>query len=161
KHFPGHGDTETDSHSGLPVIDHDLETLEEVDLKPFRDAIDAGIDSIMAASVAVPVLDDSGLAATLSKPILTGLLREEMGYDGLIITDSLGMAGVNEIYPSEEVPVEALKAGADVLLNPPNVDAAYNGVLDAVGLGGISEDRLDGWGFRILAEKMDKRFIGQ
>lgn len=159
KHFPGHGDTETDSHSGLPVIDHDLETLEEVDLKPFRDAIDAGIDSIMTAHIEVPVLDDSGLPATLSKPILTGLLREEMGYDGLIITDSLGMAGVNEIYPPEEVPVEALKAGADVLLNPPDVDAAYNGVLDAVESGEISEDRLDESVYRILAEKMDKNLF--
>lgn len=159
KHFPGHGDTETDSHTGLPVIDHDLETLEEVDLKPFRDAIDAGIDSIMTAHIEVPALDDSGLPATLSKPILTDLLREDMGYDGLIITDSLGMAGVNDIYPPEEVPVEALKAGADVLLNPPDVEAAYDGVLDAVESGEISEDRLDESVYRILSEKMDKNLF--
>ena len=154
KHFPGHGDTDTDSHFGLPIIDHDLETLHEVDLKPFKAAIDAGIDSIMTAHIVVPALDDSGLPATLSKPILTDLLREEMGYDGLIITDSLGMSGAN-VYPADQVPVEALKAGVDVLLNPPDVAVAYNGVLDAVESGEISEERLNESVYRILKSKMD------
>lgn len=154
KHFPGHGDTDTDSHSGLPIIEHDLETLHEVDLKPFKAAIEAGIDSIMTAHIVVPALDDSGLPATLSKPILTDLLRDEMGYDGLIITDSLDMSGAN-VYPADRVPVEALKAGVDVLLNPPDVEVAYNGVLDAVESGEISEDRLDASVYRILKAKMD------
>lgn len=159
KHFPGHGDTATDSHTGLPVIDHDLDTLHEIDLKPFKGAIDAGIDSIMTAHIEVPVLDDSGLPATLSEPILTGLLREELGYEGLIVTDSLDMEGVNDIYPVDEVPVEALKAGADILLNPPDVEAAYNGVLDAVQSGEMSEERLDASVYRILSEKMDKHLF--
>src|SRR5699024_6228775 len=97
KHFPGHGDTDVDSHYGLPIINHDLETLHEVDLKPFKAAIDAGIDSIMTAHIVVPALDDSGLPATLSKPIITDLLRGELGFDGLIITDSLGMSGANVV----------------------------------------------------------------
>lgn len=156
KHFPGHGDTDIDSHSGLPVIDHDLETLKEVDLKPFQDAIDVGIDSIMTAHIVVPALDSSGLPATLSKPILTDLLREEMGYDGLIITDSLDMDGVNEYYSPDQVAVEAVKAGVDVLLNPPDVEVAYNGVLEAVKSDEISEKRLDESVYRILSEKMDK-----
>ncbi|GAB3799122.1 glycoside hydrolase family 3 protein [Virgibacillus kimchii] len=154
KHFPGHGDTDVDSHYGLPIIESDLETLYEVDLKPFRDAVDAGIGSIMTAHIVVPALDDSGLPATLSKPILTDLLRDEMGYEGLIITDSLGMAGA-DIYPPEQVPVEAFKAGADLLLNPPNVEVAYNGMLDAVESGEVSMERLDESVFRILQAKMD------
>src|SRR5690606_18255776 len=155
KHFPGHGDTDVDSHYGLPIIHHDRETLEKVDLKPFRAAIDAGIDAIMTAHIVVPALDDSGLPATLSKPILTDLLREEMGVDGLIITDSLGMEGAN-VLPPERVPVEAFKAGADILLNPPDVDLAYNAVLEAVKSGEISQKRLDESVSRILWYKMKR-----
>ncbi|PRX41308.1 beta-N-acetylhexosaminidase [Planifilum fimeticola] len=155
KHFPGHGDTDVDSHYGLPIIHHDRETLEKVDLKPFRAAIDAGIDAIMTAHIVVPALDDSGLPATLSKPILTDLLRREMGFDGLIITDSLGMSGAN-VLPPERVPVEAFKAGADILLNPPDVDLAYNAVLNAVKSGEISKKRLDESVFRILWYKMKR-----
>lgn len=155
KHFPGHGDTDVDSHYGLPIIHHDRETLEKVDLKPFRAAIDAGIDAIMTAHIVVPALDDSGLPATLSKPILTDLLRKEMGFDGLIITDSLGMSGAN-VLPPDRVPVEAFKAGADILLNPPDVDLAYNAVLDAVKSGEISQKRLDESVYRILWYKMKR-----
>ncbi|MCP3026495.1 glycoside hydrolase family 3 protein [Halobacillus sp. A5] len=155
KHFPGHGDTNVDSHYGLPIINHDLETLHEVDLKPFKAAIDAGIDSIMPAHIVVPALDDSGLPATLSKPILTDLLREEMGFEGVIITDSLGMSGAN-VVPPEEVPVEAFKAGADILLNPPNVPLAYDAMLEAVEEGEISEKRVDESVFRILEMKFKR-----
>ena len=155
KHFPGHGDTDVDSHYGLPVIDHDLETLKEIDLKPFKAAIDAGIESIMTAHIVVPALDDSELPATLSKPILTDLLREEMGFDGLIITDSLDMSGA-EVYPPDRVPVEAFKAGADILLNPPNVEVAYEGMMDAVASGEISVERIDESVYRILKAKRDQ-----
>lgn len=154
KHFPGHGDTDVDSHYGLPIINHDLETLHEVDLKPFKEAIDAGIDSIMTAHIVVPALDDSGLPATLSEPILMDLLRDEMGFEGLIITDSLGMSGAN-VVPEDRVAVEAFKAGNDVLLNPPNVELAYNSMLDAVENGEISEERIDESVYRILEAKMD------
>lgn len=154
KHFPGHGDTDVDSHYGLPIIDHDLETLHEVDLKPFKAAIDAGVESIMTGHIVVPALDDSGLPATLSKPIITDLLREEMGYDGLVITDSLGMSGANVVEP-ERVPVESFKAGVDILLNPPDVEMAYNSMLAAVESGEVSEARLDESVFRILQAKME------
>ncbi|SFD67652.1 beta-N-acetylhexosaminidase [Lentibacillus persicus] len=159
KHFPGHGDTNVDSHYGLPIINHDLETLRNVDLKPFQAAIDAGIEAIMTAHIVVPALDDSGLPATLSKPILTDLLREEMGFDGLIVTDSLGMSGANVVEP-ERVPVEAFKAGNDILLNPPNVEQSYNAMLEAVESGEISEERIDESVYRILKAKMEKGLFG-
>ncbi|WP_066399531.1 glycoside hydrolase family 3 protein [Neobacillus mesonae] len=155
KHFPGHGDTAVDSHYGLPIITHDLETLHKVDLKPFKAAIDAGIDAIMTAHIVVPALDPSGLPATLSKPILTDLLRSELGFKGLIITDSLGMSGAN-VVPADRVAVEAFKAGADILLNPPNVEAAYNGMLAAAQSGEISEKRIDESVYRILEYKFKR-----
>ncbi|WP_449355464.1 glycoside hydrolase family 3 protein [Virgibacillus natechei] len=154
KHFPGHGDTDVDSHHGLPIIDHDLETLHEVDLKPFKKAIAAGVESIMTGHIVVPALDDSGLPATLSKPIITDLLRGDLGYDGLVITDSLGMSGANVVEP-ERVSVESFKAGVDILLNPPDVETAYNSMLEAVESGEISEARIDESVFRILRAKME------
>lgn len=154
KHFPGHGDTDVDSHYGLPIIDHDIETLHEVDLKPFKAAIDAGVESIMTAHIVVPALDDSGLPATLSKPIITDLLRGELEYDGLVITDSLDMSGAN-VVPPERISVESFKAGVDVLLNPPDVEMAYNSMLEAVESGEISEARIDESVFRILQAKME------
>ncbi|MEC5423944.1 glycoside hydrolase family 3 protein [Virgibacillus sp. C22-A2] len=159
KHFPGHGDTNVDSHYGLPIINHDLETLYNVDLKPFQAAIDNGIDAIMTAHIVVPALDDSGLPATLSKPILTDLLREEMGFDGLIVTDSLGMSGANVVEPNR-VAVEAFKAGNDILLNPPNVEVAYNAMIEAVESGEVSEDRVDESVYRIIKAKMEKGLFG-
>ncbi len=112
KHFPGHGDTAVDSHYGFPVIEHTREQWNTIDAPPFRAAIRAGIDSIMTAHIMVPALDDSGDPATLSRPILTGILREELGYDGVVVTDSLGMQGVREKYGDDRVPVLALKAGS-------------------------------------------------
>lgn len=153
KHFPGHGDTAVDSHYGLPVITHTQEELERIDLPPFKAAIERGIDSIMTAHIVVPALDDSGDPATLSKPIMTGLLRERLGYDGVVVTDSLGMAGVREKYGDARVPVLALKAGVDQLLMPPSIDLAYNAVLDAVRSGELTEQRIDESVYRILRLK--------
>lgn len=132
KHFPGHGDTAVDSHYGFPVIEHTREQWNTVDAPPFRAAIRAYIDSIMTAHIMVPALDDSGDPATLSHPILTGILRGQLGYDGVVVTDSLGMQGVREKYGDDRVPVLALKAGVDQLLNPPSIDIAWNAVLEAV-----------------------------
>lgn len=132
KHFPGHGDTAVDSHYGFPVIGHTREEWNAIDAPPFRAAVRAGIDSIMTAHIMVPALDGSGDPATLSRPILTGILREELGYDGVVVTDSLGMQGVREKYGDDRVPVLALKAGVDQLLNPPSLDIAWNAVLTAV-----------------------------
>ena len=105
KHFPGHGDTSVDSHTGLPVITHTREQLDQIDLPPFRAAIAAGVPSIMTAHIVVPALDPSGDPATLSKPIITGLLRGEMHYDGVIVTDSLRMDAVRQKYGDDRVAV--------------------------------------------------------
>ncbi|MGW3649351.1 glycoside hydrolase family 3 protein [Streptomyces sp. NPDC000878] len=153
KHFPGHGDTAVDSHYGFPVIEHTREEWSTIDAPPFRAAIRAGIDSIMTAHIMVPALDASGDPATLSRPILTGILREELGYDGVVVTDSLGMQGVREKYGDDRVPVLALKAGVDQLLNPPSLDIAWNAVLAAVRQGELTEARLDASILRVLRLK--------
>ncbi|KES07011.1 beta-N-acetylhexosaminidase [Streptomyces toyocaensis] len=153
KHFPGHGDTVDDSHAKLPYIHHTREQWERLDAPPFRAAIAAGIDSIMTAHIVVPALDGSEDPATLSRPILTGILREELGYDGVVVTDSLGMEGVRTKYGDDRVPVLALKAGVDQLLNPPSLDVAWNAVLRAVRDGELTEDRLDESILRVLRLK--------
>ncbi|MFE6407722.1 glycoside hydrolase family 3 protein [Streptomyces sp. NPDC057837] len=153
KHFPGHGDTNVDSHTGFPTITHSRELWERLDAPPFRAAIAAGIDSIMTAHLMVPALDPSGDPATLSRPILTGILRERLGYDGVVVTDSLGMEGVRTKYGDGRVPVLALKAGVDQLLNPPDLDLAWNAVLTAVREGELTEARLDESVLRILRLK--------
>jgi len=153
KHFPGHGDTSTDSHTGLPVIRHTREQWAELDAPPFRAAVAAGIDSIMTAHIVVPALDPSEDPATLSHPILTGILREELGYDGVVVTDALGMEGVRTKYGDERVPVLALLAGVDQLLNPPDLKVAWNAVLGAVRSGEISEARIEESILRILRLK--------
>ena len=153
KHFPGHGDTETDSHYGFPVIEHTEAQWAALDAPPFQAAIAAGIDSIMTAHIMVPALDPSGDPATLSRPILTGILRERLGYDGVVVTDSLGMEGVRTKYGDDRVPVLALKAGVDQLLNPPKLDVAWNAVLAAVRGGELTEARLDESILRVLRLK--------
>ena len=160
KHFPGHGDTTTDSHTGVPQIDHTREEWERLDLPPFRAAIAEGVDSIMTAHIVVPSLDPAGDPATLSRPILTGILRERLGYRGLVVTDALDMQGVRDKYGDERVPVLALTAGVDVLLKPP-ADAAGNGVfarqraavVAAVRSGELPESRIDASVYRILEVK--------
>ncbi|MGW7359042.1 glycoside hydrolase family 3 protein [Streptomyces sp. NPDC054802] len=153
KHFPGHGDTTVDSHTGIPVISHTRQEWEEIDAPPFRAAIAAGIDSIMTAHIQFPALDPSNDPATLSRPILTGILRGELGYDGVVVTDALNMEGVREKYGDHRVPVLALLAGVDQLLNPPDLAVAWNGVMDAVRSGEVSETRLDESILRILLLK--------
>ncbi|OIJ85029.1 glycoside hydrolase family 3 protein [Streptomyces colonosanans] len=161
KHFPGHGDTAVDSHFGFPVITHSREVWDKLDAVPFRAAIRAGIDSIMTAHIMVPALDDSGDPATLSHPILTGILREELGYDGVVVTDSLGMDGVRQKYGDDRVPVLALKAGVDQLLNPPSLDIAWNAVLQAVRNGELAEARLDESILRVLRLKAKLGLLDQ
>ncbi|MBO4257987.1 glycoside hydrolase family 3 protein [Streptomyces griseorubiginosus] len=153
KHFPGHGDTAVDSHYGFPVITHSRELWEKLDAVPFRAAIRAGVDCVMTAHIQFPALDDSGDPATLSHPILTGILRGELGYDGVVVTDSLGMEGVRTKYGDDRVPVLALKAGVDQLLNPPDLSVAWNAVLKAVRDGELTEARLDESILRILRLK--------
>ncbi|MGW2452351.1 glycoside hydrolase family 3 protein [Streptomyces sp. NPDC001704] len=156
KHFPGHGDTSVDSHTGIPVITHTREEWERLDAPPFRAAIAAGIDAIMTAHIQFPALDPSNDPATLSRPILTGILREQLGFEGVVITDSLGMKGVRDKYGDDRVPVLALKAGVDQLLDPPKLDVAFGGVRAAVASGELPESRLDESILRILRLK-DRR----
>ena len=152
KHFPGHGDTAQDSHTGLPIVSYDLETLEQIHLAPFAAAIAERPDAIMTAHIIVEAIDPD-LPATLSRDVLTGLLRREMGYDGLIVTDALDMGAARERWSDADVPVLAFNAGADVLLNPPDMHVAYNAVLDAVRSGQITRRRLDRSVLRILETK--------
>ncbi|WP_228645758.1 glycoside hydrolase family 3 protein [Microtetraspora sp. AC03309] len=160
KHFPGHGDTSTDSHTGLPVIQHSKAQWRRLDAPPFREAIEHGIDAIMTAHVVMPKLDPSGDPATLSRTILTGLLRDELGFEGVISTDALNMAGVREKYGDAEVAVRAVLAGADVLLMPPDMPKAYGAVLSAVKSGRISAARLDASVTRILRLKAKRGMFG-
>lgn len=156
KHFPGHGDTATDSHTGLPVITHTLDEWKQIDLPPFQAAIDADVDSIMTAHIVVPALDDSGDPATLSHKIITGQLREELGFDGVIVTDGLEMAGVRQQYGDGEVAVRALEAGVDQLLLPADPRVAYAAVEEALESGRLTEDRIDESVRRILVMKYDQ-----
>ncbi|MDH2414966.1 glycoside hydrolase family 3 protein [Nocardioides sp. CER19] len=153
KHFPGHGDTGVDSHFGLPIVTHDLATFNATDLPPFKAAIAAGVDTIMTAHVVFPAVDPSGAPATMSHAILTGVLRDQLGFKGLVVTDALDMGGATATYPPNVAPVQALLAGADQLLIPPQMDTAYAAVLAAVEDGTISQQRLDDSVYRILLHK--------
>ncbi|MBE1531381.1 glycoside hydrolase family 3 protein [Actinomadura algeriensis] len=161
KHFPGHGDTATDSHTGLPVIEHSPDEWRKIDAPPFEAAIGAGVDAIMTAHIVVPNLDRSGDPATLSKSVLTGLLREKLGYDGVITTDSLRMEGVRTKYGDGAVAVRAVQAGADQLLMPPDLPEAYEAVLKAVESGKITRQRLDASVTRILRLKQRRGLFDQ
>jgi beta-N-acetylhexosaminidase len=158
KHFPGHGDAETDSHTTLPIINRTEQEWRATDLPPFRAAIAAGVDAIMTAHIKMPNLDPTGVPATMSHRILTELLRDELGYRGVIVTDALGMGGAN-VFPAEEIPVMALEAGADELLMPPNLDLAKNSVLNAVRSGRLSESRINESVLRILVQKFKRSIL--
>jgi beta-N-acetylhexosaminidase len=154
KHFPGHGDTSTDSHVGLPVVQSDLSRLESVEFLPFRTAIAAGVDSVMTAHVAVPqVTGQPKTPATLDPRILTDLLRNSLHFNGLVVTDALEMGGITGQYWCGLAAVKAMQAGADVLLLPPDALIAINEVERAVRRGDISESRIDQSVEKMLALK--------
>jgi beta-N-acetylhexosaminidase len=154
KHFPGHGDTATDSHLGLPRLDVDRQRLEAVELEPFRAAIAAGVDSVMTAHIAIPALEPSGEPATISRTILTDLLRNELGFKGIVVTDAMDMKGLSAQIPHGEAAVRALEAGADFLLMPPKPDEAIDAVVKAVKSGRLSQKRIDESVRRILGAKV-------
>lgn len=143
KHFPGHGDTLADTHLGYAFTQKTWEEMDACEMIPFREGIRAGARLIMAAHIATPGVSGDKLPATLSSAILTGKLRGEMGYEGLIITDALEMGAITRLYGSGEAAVRALQAGADLLLCPLDLCAAFDAVLDAVRSGVLSETRLD------------------
>jgi beta-N-acetylhexosaminidase len=155
KHFPGHGDTDTDSHLALPVVRADWARLDSLELVPFRAAIAAGVELIMSAHVAMPGVDAGRIRpATMAPNILTGILRDSLGFRGVIVTDALDMGGVVQGSGPEEAAVQALVAGADILLMPPDPVTAVRAVIQAVREGRISETRLDASVRRVLGLKL-------
>ena len=153
KHFPGHGDTAQDSHLGLAKLDADRDRIESVELPPFRAAIAAGVDSVMTAHLAVPALEPENEPATVSSRIITGVLKEELGFRGLVVTDAMDMEGLASLYDTGEASVRAIEAGADVLLMPKKAEDAINGVMAAVQRGRITRQRLDESVAKVLAAK--------
>lgn len=156
KHFPGHGDTSTDSHLKTPQITGDAARLQSVELSPFRQAIAAGVDSVMVAHITVPALDPQpDRVATTSPAIVTGLLKEQMGFKGIVVTDALEMAGLTRLYADRigRAAVDAFKAGNDLLLIPADLDASYSAVLESVRSGEISSSQLDASVLKILKAK--------
>ena len=154
KHFPGHGDTAQDSHMQLARLEADRSRIESVELVPFQAAISAGVDSIMTAHLAVPALEPKEIPATVSSNILTGLLRDELKFKGLVVTDAMDMQGLTQLFDNSEAAVRAIEAGADVLLMPRSAEEAINGVAAAVRSGRIPRKRLEESVARILSAKI-------
>jgi len=153
KHFPGHGDTTEDSHLALPRLEADHDRIEAVELTPFRTAVAAGVDAVMTAHLAVPALEPDNVPATVSRKIITGILRDELGFHGLVVTDAMDMQGLAAMFNSAEASVRAIEAGADVLLMPKHPEEAIRGLVAAVQEGRISRKRLDESVNRVLAAK--------
>lgn len=187
KHFPGHGDTATDSHRGLPQIDVNRERLDAVELVPFRAAVTSGVGSVMTGHIAMPQIDptavvplprdmklkpldtdeggevvvENGTMPTTLSPIMNGILRHDLGFEGLIVTDAMSMSGLTIYFTQEEASVRALEAGADLLLKPADPDAAFRGVREAVLKGRLKEQRIDESARRVLAAKYDLGLVKQ
>jgi beta-N-acetylhexosaminidase len=179
KHFPGHGDTATDSHRGLPEIGVTRERLNSVELVPFRAAVDAGVGAVMDGHIGLPLIDptaitplprdvklgpietdqevvvEKGTMPTTLSPVMNKILRNELSFDGLIVTDAMSMSGLTLYFTQEEASVRALEAGADLLLKPADTDAAFRGVRDAVKKGRLTEKRIEESVRKVLAAKYD------
>ncbi|MFT5750045.1 MAG: beta-N-acetylhexosaminidase [Ancylomarina sp.] len=153
KHFPGHGDTDTDSHRDLPIIERSREELDDVELYPFKESINAGIGGIMVAHLNVPALDKSAIASTLSRPIVTELLKNELGFKGLVFTDALNMKGVRKFHKPGEVDAKAAIAGNDVLLFSEDVPKAIREIKAAIARGELSQQQIDQSCLKILKTK--------
>jgi len=181
KHFPGHGDTATDSHRGLPEIDVTRERLNSVELVPFRAAVDAGVGAVMDGHIGLPLIDptaitplprdvklkaietdeageivvEKGTLPTTLSPVMNGILRNDLKFDGLIVTDAMSMSGLTLYFTQEEASVRALEAGADLLLKPADTEAAIRGVRNAVKQGRLTEKRIEVSARKALAAKYD------
>jgi len=181
KHFPGHGDTATDSHRGLPAIDVTRARLNSVELVPFRAAVDAGVGAVMTGHIGLPLIDPTaisplpknvklnpldttadaeivstkGTMPTTLSPVMNGMLRNDLHFDGLIVTDAMSMSGLTIYFTQEEASVRAIEAGADLLLKPADPDASLRGVRDAVKKGRLTEHRIDQSVRKVLAAKYD------
>jgi beta-N-acetylhexosaminidase len=153
KHFPGHGDTDVDSHLGLPIIPRDRSRLEAVELPPFSAGVQAGADAVMVAHIELPALDPEKGPATFSRPIVTGLLRDQMKFTGLVYTDALRMDAIAEMMPPGEAAIRAVRAGADVVLDSPDPKAAFEAIKNAVEKGTLSRAQIDASARRVLVAK--------
>jgi beta-N-acetylhexosaminidase len=153
KHFPGQGDTATDTHLGLAKVTGDRERLEQLELRPFRAAIAAGVDGMLMGHLFVPAVDEREIPATVSSKVVNGLLRRELGFEGLAVTDAMDMQGLTKQFSSGEAAVRAIEAGMDVLLIPANADAAIKGVVDAVKSGRITLARIQQSVMKVLVAK--------
>ena len=160
KHFPGHGDTATDSHLGVATVSGDTQRLESVELPPFQKAVEAGVDSIMVAHVTIPALEpDADKVATTSRKVVTDLLKDKMHFQGLIVTDALEMHGLTRLYPENgpnpagRAAVDAVKAGNDMVLLPSDLDGAFKGLVEAVKNKEISQQQIDTSVLKILRAK--------
>ncbi|MDE7326717.1 MAG: glycoside hydrolase family 3 protein [Lachnospiraceae bacterium] len=154
KHFPGHGSTTADSHKGAAVVEKTLKELRECDLIPFQGAVEAGVPFVMVGHLSLPQVVGDDVPAILSGEIITGILREELQFNGIVITDALDMGAVTDYYSSAQAAVMAVEAGADMLLMPEDFVAAYEGVLDAVRRGELTVERIDQSVQRILKVKV-------
>jgi beta-N-acetylhexosaminidase len=186
KHFPGHGDTATDSHRGLPVINVARARLDALELVPFRAAIKAGVGAVMSAHIGLPQIDptevkplpreailrptyaerevfteNAVLPGTLSPTILTGMLRKDLGFDGIVVTDALDMSGLTIYFKQDEAAVRAVLAGADMLLKPADPDAILRGLREAVRSGRLTEKRIEESARKLLAAKYDLGLVRQ
>lgn len=154
KHFPGHGDTDVDSHKDLPVIKHSRERLDSIEIYPFKELINAGLGGIMIAHLHIPELDsEENIPSSLSKPIVTDLLQNELGFKGLIFTDALGMRGITKYYDPGETEIEAIKAGVDVLLMPEDIPTAFLKIKEAIANGEINQELIEKKCRKILTAK--------
>ncbi|MCD7726437.1 MAG: beta-N-acetylhexosaminidase [Clostridiales bacterium] len=143
KHFPGIGSASEDTHDGRVETTKTLEEMRQTDFLPFQAGIEAGADFVMVSHITASAVDEDGVPSSLSEVIMTDILRDELGFEGVIITDALNMTAITDYYTSEEAAVKAIEAGADMLLMPEDFDAAYEGLLAAVQAGEISEERID------------------
>lgn len=170
KHFPGHGDTAVDSHLGLPEVPYDIDRLKKVELYPFQQAMDAGIDAVMTAHVTFPKIDDTkaiskkdgmeiAIPATLSYKVLTGLMREDMGFNGVVVTDAMNMGAIADHFGAVDAAIRAVKAGADILLMPVGIKEVAKGLYDSVNSGDISITKIEQSVERILTMKLKRGIV--
>lgn len=158
KHFPGHGDTSTDSHLGYTELDKSLEELCETEFVPFESGIEAGADLVMVGHISVPQVTGDDTPASLSETMIS-ILRDDLGFDGLIITDSMQMEAITDRYSSAEAAVLAIQAGVDIILMPENLEEAANGIIEAVENGEISEERIAESVLKILEVKIESGIL--
>lgn len=159
KHFPGHGDTGTDTHMGTVVSPHSRERLDQIEFVPFKKGIEAGVDVIMTAHMTMPGISSTPLPATLNPEIITGILRDDLNFKGIIMTDAMDMGAITNNFSSSEAAILGIKAGIDILLIPGNQPAAYNGLYNNVLNKKISENRINETLFRIISLKLQRGIL--